>query len=1594
MPKGFSQPTASSASRSEPSGPREQSQQTSVTRTRRGRYEVPAPKPTTGESKEPNSASSHSTSSKTPDTGPIQTPSAPPLSPIAPKSPSYLQGKNPYGRLLDSVEHPYRPTANPLEPANAVIPQSSSETKSRTPNPALPQVIKTAQSQSEPPTTASDIVSPPRHSRSLPKSGTVQSAKDFFEVKASQKHQIPDPLSSPAIPIPRRVLVNLSTISQSALRHVSSPRPMPPAVRALSGRALQPAQATSNSPTADDSDESKANGAEQHVPRIVVRKYTGFEGVVATGDSEVETTGRRRSTNIFDVASSEVIHGPIEGGHDIDTVLSSTGMSEYLQRSGDRVSSEETVRRPPKSQSTPNIAIEALPDHMSARTDWRSDSNPDVSKVPGGQPQGHRSLRLRRTRSISLTEESTPNNETVRASKRYSKPSTAEIGPKDSSFTNVRQKIDNFTARGLSHDGPSSLPSLSRRNSDSSSIPTASLGVQDQYHTIDVPDHIDWRGAYGRRKTQGFGFPGARVRPRATARARKSFQDPGNWVKRACGHFSSMAAGEARSQARRKDCRQCMRNPASLRPQIIRRHRLRRRIGTDSCVSTAAWSTESEDRVSYETRRRLYPSGCFPSNKCENIIAEDLGHVLESILEEHTRTLQGIINNINRSQPNLAHIRHVSDGLIQRCRSCGIRSDSGQNFQRPRCGGHRDIRSCPARSEEVCSTVCEDLGESIPQTRFVLPNEAEKLNMGSTGQVEPNVNDPWNILDGSIKTISDVLDLINSAADDLGVDLDRRPSVQDDEEFLNAPYQDSPRASTSSRERHPLEAGQAMCDFGEQSEGDYWQHLTRKHLIDLSAARAQLMEELGSIAEKLCAQLQTRGRTEPIADPVQRLYGRVAAQLAKCFPRDKEDTVDYRSKHASVAYKKARFIERLGRVLATACLQTKRMAEVSQGLRDIGRVASEETRGGDDVAKTELSAAIKNLINVLQTLPALEYFSGDGKNESVFGYSDPMLNGSMEIVSPNKSNPKGTKNVPPPTCDETNNLGRRLYAEPHARIEKRDSGIGRPQKDVVMCELAEDDFIATQKPEAPTEAACPESTVRRTEYQDGGEVMGKHTVKQARAVMSMPRMPRSDTSQSQSVEKHSAHHKNHKEKRQSISPFKNIRQQRGYESRRHSANPSSPSQLEADATKDVTTTQRPVKDRSSRRPDTSKSSVHIYIGCGLSVEGGLRRRFARQVVPHPQTADESVNKNGSLSRSRGSRCPSLLAGVEVAKSGRRSASPRRSPLAESRILSKKATQCSSEHAVNLDRYDLRMNSWTVPLLKITTTRRPSPSRVDIFHLVDRKINSIRTTLSQFCLASSTSGFTALPSGTGQREAKEVVEDAEEQTRQVHANARHTSPATVSRKTIQDKEHCSVDVPSVIDTTQNVKDEQEIALIAGVLDENTNQSCTTPAPYLLHDSKWQTPTLSLDHAEPLTTALKAPTTYFSSTPDTQLPTPSLVPSSTDGYRRASAAPGIMAPSTTIIQELFNSKPTATPKKPKKMVNYPPELQRPPAPPYPARETPVWTRPDTQTPPPKAKAATVVERRRFWGWGGGKRQGQCQVWCKVDGDVLSRVHGWSS
>ncbi|KAG9187856.1 hypothetical protein G6011_05727 [Alternaria panax] len=593
-------------------------------------------------------------------------------------------------------------------------------------------------------------------------------------------------------------------------------------------------------------------------------------------DIERESISRRRSTNIL--ASTPRHAEPLD---------------IHLQTADDSSAQASITKGPPAAIGEPKPIDE--PDsaakvvrYLSTRSsvpaaETREAKNSELHLQPEGrrakpsrdlrrafeEDQGTSPKRLRRSGShtASLTESGNSSKEPIDRVAEWTPSTDAKVSRHQfGKSVNVRRRAEEITSRDLGHDGASDL-SLSRRSTISDPIPAANIGVEEKYYEIEVLNDVDNRQGYGRRVTQDFGFPGARINSHGTNRTSKPLQDPGNWTKRACGHFSYMGKSEHRDLAQKEMCRQCSTRAAPPEDLPATQRRIRRRALSESSNSTISSSKPSNDDVCHRQRRRRHHSECIPHDKCGDKFAEELGYIIDNILDEHANTLQAVISNIKNSQPSIGQLRRVSGDLVQRCQTNG---------------------TCRQRCQASCRPAqpsCLQDDDWLPPCSYAPPKAAEKLNVGSTGQLKPNLNDPRSSLREALQSIPDLVDLINSAADDLGVNLERRPTATDDDMFRNAPYETRSRESVSYRPDLSSEATEDKATDEEPLTEDSWLQQTRKHLTELSEAREQLMNELDSIAGDLDAQLQDQQETqqedEPFVRPVQRVLGKAPTSLSR-----------------------------------------------------------------------------------------------------------------------------------------------------------------------------------------------------------------------------------------------------------------------------------------------------------------------------------------------------------------------------------------------------------------------------------------------------------------------------------------------------------------------------------------------------------------------------------------------------------------------------------------------------------------------------------------------------------------------------------------
>jgi len=327
-----------------------------------------------------------------------------------------------------------------------------------------------------------------------------------------------------------------------------------------------------------------------------------------------------------------------------------------------------------------------------------------------------------------------------------------------------------------------------------------------------------------------------------------------------------MGNTEHREHAQKRTCRQCSTRASQSEQKPIHQQWTGKRAPTRSSTSTSS-SKKLKKAGDCSIRQRQQHTECVPADRCGDTFAEDLGQIIDSILKDHANTLQDVIDNIKTSQPSLEKLQRVSGELVQRCQTAS-------------CCVYLDNTSCqlPCKHQtfnEASDSISEPFSGRQQTPLYDPPKEAEKLNIGSPGKVGPNINDPHSNLLKVVKSVPDLVDLVRSAADDFGVDLEAKPSAQDEEIFHNAPYESISCCSGSSCGDNHLDA---MGETIIKDEENSWLQQARRQLTEILETREQLMSELDSIAGDLGVQFKDHQHPKSVADSIEPVLGEVSTE--------------------------------------------------------------------------------------------------------------------------------------------------------------------------------------------------------------------------------------------------------------------------------------------------------------------------------------------------------------------------------------------------------------------------------------------------------------------------------------------------------------------------------------------------------------------------------------------------------------------------------------------------------------------------------------------------------------------------------------------
>ncbi|CAI6334463.1 unnamed protein product [Periconia digitata] len=472
------------------------------------------------------------------------------------KLPSYLNGKNPYGRILDQIDHPYRE----------------------------PQQIST----SPPSQLGSSIEGRPRTSGAF-----------HFKTR-------PDQVTQPVL---------------DDIKHSPPPPSSQPFPRPIQKQSFN---------TTRNFFENKVDSPSQASVRAPVKPTR--TGTFRAGKDFFESKSRE----------SEKALSPLKG-------------NKPSQRSDEFVKAK-------RDAAAPKLAVTALDDS------------------PAGDP----SLARRRSTNVFTQSRRGPHflGRKHCHEAHHSKVKDESHTPKEPAVSPSLHSQETKD-ESVGYDGSSAHHSYSYIPNQRTPVPdmvfTNSADLQDSYYSIEVPDDIDDRGGYGRRKSQDFGYPSARIRPGSTLKTyRTPLQDPGRWTKRSCGHFSSIGAMESHEDATSKPCSQCtIKKNAALstlanklvltpfpRPPIKEQgaYSISSSSDTDTFVTPEEQPPSPHPGYHQSQADRSFHA---PDRYAEDFV-QDVSRLLDSILEEHQNTLQKVINNIESSRqqrrPYLAPSRGVTEG--------------------------------------------------------------------------------------------------------------------------------------------------------------------------------------------------------------------------------------------------------------------------------------------------------------------------------------------------------------------------------------------------------------------------------------------------------------------------------------------------------------------------------------------------------------------------------------------------------------------------------------------------------------------------------------------------------------------------------------------------------------------------------------------------------------------------------------------------------------------------------------------------------------------------------------------------------------------
>jgi hypothetical protein len=917
------------------------------------------------------------------------------------------------------------------------------------------------------------------------------------------------------------------------------------------------------------------------------------------------------------------------------------------------------------------------------------------------------------------------------------------------------------------------------------------------------------------------------------------------------------------------------------------------------------------------------------------------------------------------------------------------------------------------------------------------------------------MNDTLPSLHESVRSAPELVDLVKSAADDLGVDLDHKYTPEDDSKFEAAPVERSPERSPVSRHGSAVQVmvekledeefqppvmrkATSLASEGTHETEDVWLQKTRRQLTQLSETRSQLLDELDTITDDLGIHLDEHRGSSTYNNPIERVFNKRYTSASRKSTRLRNKSIDSVFEEVPRMIDQAIDDRRLSRVLTRISTQSRRMSMISQGMLEGEAIPAEEIQAWLECAQIELPAAIDSITAVMETLPAVNFapgleteeideneerdeYEGSEDAEEQSEYAGALATQRQsDCVEEAEEQPRHAIDLSPVLESKSVEYGGNRPESPMSVAPEQDADDIKEGFEVE--EQPESSFhmvtgLETPNPEPQLEeiqspvvrkvnTRRPAEKILSPESQLESDDLEVPVVRKATTRRPTERSPSSEVELAakdfqtpvmrKATTRQPTERSSNSEVELAIKDFQPPFMRKVATRRQQTEQVPSPTpDLDDDDFQPPVlrkvTTRRPTEQIPSPTPDLDDDDFQPPV-----LRKVTTRRPTEQIPsPTPDLNDEDYQ-------------PPVLRKVTTRRPPERISGPDHvieDDIFQHPVVRKVATRQATEAF----KPALEVDDFQPPLVRKVATRRPTEkilgaerepeveppvvhkatSRWPTEQVVPKSENDEfrppvtrkTTTLAALDVyhGSPASSILGAP-----RDPSHAPTPSEEIRSRRQSTAEDISPIEKSVR-IQDGPQSSYSPPTRVYSRQPSFSAPERSPTAPVNEAELVPNDTLAAPVTRIAERPTLPAEGIPDQEP-SRLDRPPTVYLTRDPQSLTPPLERVATTAPERRQStiprvltvpvekqrkphSAAPGIVAPPTQYVPKRM--MPTTRKAKSRKStygVNLPPDQQRPPAPEYPVRDTPTWTKPDKHTPPPKHKEEPKTKTKRgFLGFG---------------------------